>query len=304
MSTSQRSRALVAAAVVAMSVAGCSGSASNSGAASKAASRPAGGGAAQAAARPAGVPGGTAPAPLQSLGRPPTTDRDVVYTADLTVRTRDVADAADRAQSVATTAGGYVFSSATAVSASGEAATSATVVLKVPPASFGGVLRSLAALGTALGRNQQAEDVTDQVVDIRARVQAQQASVARVRTLLAQARTIGEVVSVESELTKREADLESLQGRQRALDDQVALSTITLHLVAPSVAAPVRSSGSRGFLAGLSAGWDAFVGALQAGLTVLGAVLPFAVGLGLVLLIGLPLRRLLLARRRAAGASS
>jgi hypothetical protein len=293
----QRGRMLMAATIIAAAVAGCSGSAgsnSTAGAAGNAKAAP--------AQAPAGAAAASAPRALPALGRPPAADRSVLYTAELTVRTRDVTDSADQAASIATGAGGYVFSSEVGGSPSGAAATSATVVVKVPPRSFAMVLRSLAGLGTPLGRNQHADDVTDQVVDVAARVRTQQASVARVRTLLAQARTVGEVVAVESELTKREADLESLQGRQRALDAQVALSTITLRLVSPVVAA-TRTSQARGFLAGLRSGWHAFVGALQASLTVLGALLPFAAVLALLVLVVLPLRRLVTARRRAAAVS-
>lgn len=293
------------AAVVAVTAlaAGCGGSnpesASTSAGNAKSASRAQGAGdSGSAAGRASAVPVG-GPRALPPLGRPPVADRSIVYTAAATVRARDVAAAAAQAQSIATGAGGYVLSSDTAVDPAGRATTSANVVLKVPPGSFSTVLRSLLRLGTSLGSNQHADDVTDEVVDVAARLQSQQASVARVRALLAQARTVGEVVAVESELTKREADLESLQGRQRALDAQVALSTITLRLVSPAAAAGAAGPGPKGFLAGLRAGRHAFVRALVAGLTVFGALLPFAVGLGLLLLVGVPLRRTLLARRRA-----
>lgn len=293
-------RTVAALAIVAASVAGCTGGTDRNSAGGSAGSRT--GDAGKAAGQPAGA-STTAARALPALGRPPVTDRSIIYTANLTVRTKDVATAAARAESIAAGAGGYVFSSDTAVGPAGGSATTATVVVKVPPGSFPAVLRSLAELGTLLGRNSRADDATDRVVDVAARVRSQQASVARVRTLLAQARTVGEVVAVESELTKREADFESLQGRQRALDAQVALSTVTLRLVTPAVASTTGPVESRGFLAGLRSGWHAFTGALVASLTVVGALLPFAVGLAIVLLLVVPLRRALLARRRAAAAS-
>lgn len=291
----QRGGTLLAATILALSVAGCSGSSgtANSGAGDSTT----GARRAPAAAGANAVPA-SAPRALPVLGRPPLADRSIVYTAELTVRATDVAAKADRAASIATGAGGYVFSADTGANVSDGAATSATVVVKVPPRSFAMVLRSLADLGTPLGRSQHADDVTDQVVDVAARVQTQQASVARVRTLLARARTVGEVVAVESELTTREADLESLQGRQRALDAQVALSTITLRLVSP--AATARAAEAGGFLAGLRAGWRAFVAALRAGLTALGALLPFAVVLAILVVTGVPARRAVVERRRAA----
>lgn len=236
-------------------------------------------------------------APLPSLGAPPSASRSIVYTAGLTVRTGDVGGAAARAGVVAAGGGGYVFSSDVSVDPSSAAATSATVVLKVPPSSFAAVLQALTGLGTSLGVNQHAEDVTDQVVDVAARLRAQQASVARVEALLGQAKTIGDVVAVESELTKREADLESLEGRQRVLSAQVAMCTITLQLVARPVLATA-VAGPGGFLAGLAGGWHALVRALVVGLTVVGALLPFAVALGVLVLAAVPLRRLLRTRRR------
>jgi hypothetical protein len=301
MGTLRAGRILAAVVTVAALVAGCGASSNRSAGSSvenaKSATRGQGGAASTSGRLSAGPAGG--PRALPPLGRPPVADRSIVYTAALTVRARNVAAAAAQAQSIATGAGGYVFSSGTVVDPAGGAATSADVVLKVPPGSFSTVLRSLLGLGTSLGSSQHVDDVTDQVVDVAARLQSQQASVARVRALLAQARTVGEVVAVESELTMREADLESLLGRQRALDAQVALSTITVRLVSPAAASVGPRSAPRGFLAGLRAGWHAFVRALVASLTVLGVLLPFIVTVGLLLLAGVPLRRLLLARRQA-----
>lgn len=301
MGTLRAGRILAAVVTVAALVAGCGASSNRSAGSSvenaKSAARGQGGAVSTSGRLSAGPAGG--PRALPPLGRPPVADRSIVYTAALTVRARNVAAAAAQAQSIATGAGGYVFSSGTVVDPAGGAATSADVVLKVPPGSFSTVLRSLLGLGTSLGSSQHVDDVTDQVVDVAARLQSQQASVARVRALLAQARTVGEVVAVESELTKREADLESLLGRQRALDAQVALSTITVRLVSPAAASVGPRSAPRGFLTGLREGWHAFVRALVASLTVLGVLLPFIVTVGLLLLAGVPLRRLLLARRQA-----
>ena len=75
--------------------------------------------------------------------------------------------------------------------------------------------------------------MTGQVVDVNSRVDSMTASVARVRALLAQATSIADVISIESELSVREANLESLQQQQAALGGQVALSTISLSITAP-----------------------------------------------------------------------
>ena len=126
-----------------------------------------------------------------------------------------------------------------------------------------------------ISRDQSAEDVTEQVVDLDSRIATQRTSVDRVRVLLARATTVDEIVRIEQEVTTREADLESLEQRRQALAGQVAMSTVTIR-VGKSDAVPAREQDeSGGFLAGLSDGWGAFLDAAAVTLRVIGAVLPF-----------------------------
>jgi len=111
------------------------------------------------------------------------------------------------------------------------------------------------------------------VVDTASRVRSQQRSVARVRALLDEADTVGQVVQVESELARREADLESLEAQLARLKDVTDLATIEVTLVGRDAAGT--GDDALGFIPGLRGGWDAFVEAVLVGLTVVGAVLPF-----------------------------
>jgi hypothetical protein len=140
--------------------------------------------------------------------------------------------------------------------------------------------------------------VTTELADVDSRVRTQERSVARVRTLLARADTIGEVVQIESELARREADLESLQAQLARLKDVTDLSTIEVLLVARDEArpAPVEDD-DLGFVAGLRGGWDAFGEIVLVVLTVLGALLPFLL---VAALVGLPTYALLRRNRRPA----
>ena len=111
------------------------------------------------------------------------------------------------------------------------------------------------------------------------------------RTLARPPVLITDVATVEAELSKREADLESMQAKQRSLADLTALSTITVNLLGRA-ATPIAPS-ARGFVGGLRGGWHAFVVTLDGLLVVFGAVLPFLV------VLGLPVILLLWWRRRA-----
>jgi hypothetical protein len=164
------------------------------------------------------------------------------------------------------------------------------------------VTDEIGRFGAVTDRSSTTEDATARVSDIDGRVAAQQASVTRVRILLDKARTVGEIVSIESELARREADLESLQRRQAALKDQTALSTVDVWL-RPSPVAGGNPTEPTGFLGGLAAGWS--------GLRTIGVVLAAAVGFVLPLtpvlavLVGLGfLGRRIVRNRRARAAAS
>jgi hypothetical protein len=203
----------------------------------------------------------------------PGVDRMLVRTATVELTATDVGDTVDRARDIAATEGGY---------AGGEEVRqdAATLTLRIPADRFDKALGELSGLGNVISRDQSAEDVTEQVVDLNSRITTQRASVDRVRALLARAATVEEIVRIEGELTSREADLESLEQRQQALSGQVAMSTVTIRVSrTDAVPAPPRAESS-GFLAGLSDGWGAFLDAGAGTLRVLGAMLPFLLALG------------------------
>jgi hypothetical protein len=144
-------------------------------------------------------------------------------------------------------------------------------------------------------------DATEEVVDLDARVASQTASVTRVRGLLAEARSIGDVVAVESELARREAELDSLTRRLAALREQVALSTLTVDLRTPGAVVP-QERPAPGFLDGLTAGWEGLRTIGSAAAAVVGFVLPFLPVLGVLGGIGWLARRVVRARRTPAAA--
>ncbi len=203
--------------------------------------------------------------------------RSVIYTGDITVRVSNVDDAAQRLATLADGVAGYVSADQRSIDSD---QSSAAVTLRIPADKFQDTLDAITKLGKEQGRQIKSEDVTAQVVDLDSRMKTQQASVDRVRALLAQATTIAEITSVEGELTRREADLESLKAQLAALKDQAALSTITVNLLGPAAKVTTPKKSHTGFLGGLEAGWHGFVFVLLVLVTVLGALLPFIIAIG------------------------
>lgn len=202
----------------------------------------------------------------------------IIRTATLTVRVKDVPQALDEARTTAENAGGYVGDETT--DRDGEGHERTRVVLRVPAAQYEDVLGTLQGAGKLLHRTSKAQDVTDQVVDVRSRIASQRASVARVRELMDKAVKLSDVVELEGELSTRQADLESLLARQASLKDRTSLATITLSLTETQTAAAAKDD-DPGFVDALAGGWHVFVTLLRWLLLALGAVLPF-VALGAI----------------------
>ena len=230
-----------------------------------------------------------------------TIERSIIYTGSITLRVTDVNDAASKATMIAAGAAGTVSGDQRSIDAG---RSQATLILRIPSQRFSGVLDDLhKTLGKEESRSVQSQDVTEQVVDLDARIATARASVDRVRALMAKAQTLSDIVSLESELSRRESDLNSLLTRQNKLADLTALSTITVVLLGPEakVTKP-RPKNDTGFLAGLRNGWDAFVASLVVVLTIIGALLPWLIALGVpALLVIMALRRAARRKPQPAG---
>jgi len=229
----------------------------------------------EAAAGAVRAPDAPAQAPDLSVDQ-----RSIIYRGSLSVRVKDVTAAASEATGIATTAGGFI---GTDNRTSGSGDDVATMELRVPAARFATVVDQLSKLGAEDSRQISTEDVTEQSIDLDARITVQQARVDSGRRLLAQAKSLSDLVMLEREVATRESDLASLQAKKRNIGDLVTLSTITVTLLSPQAAAPKPAKSTPGFVAGLSAGWHALLVSLAVLLTVLGALLPWLIGFGLPL---------------------
>jgi Domain of unknown function (DUF4349) len=204
---------------------------------------------------------------------------DIIYTASLTVRARDVSQEETRAQEIVNATGGYVSSESSSIDPAHPARSTASLVLKIPVDAYPATLNKLAsALGTQVSLEQQAQDVTETVADVSSRVGSAQAAIAQLRTLLGRATSVGDLLNIQGQISQQESALESLQAQQRALNHETAYATVSLQLTGMQV--PVKRKPhhhSSGFVRGLSAGWRALRSFGTGLLAVVGALIPFAV---------------------------
>ena len=227
----------------------------------------------------------------------PQVQRAVISSGTVSMSSKDVARTRQAVQRIVDAQGGDVTEESTETDEDGEASYSRFVV-RVPSSRFSAAMSALEEVDGVVASNRGSEDVTTQVIDNDVRVRAQEASLKRVELLLADATSLKNLIWIESQLTTRQAELDSLKSQQSWLSDQTSLSTITVDISQKpvEVVEKKKDDSPAGFLAGLRGGMSALGGTLAAVALVVGALLPFAV---VALVVGVP-AWLVVRRRRAS----
>jgi chromosome segregation ATPase len=115
----------------------------------------------------------------------------------------------------------------------------AEYVIRVTPERLDALMDSIGTLGHVESRSVGAEEVTEQVIDVEARLGALRASRDRLRQLFERANTTQDVIAVERELARVQAEIESLEARLATLRGQVALSELSVALRERPVLGPL-----------------------------------------------------------------
>lgn len=223
-----------------------------------------------------------------------TVGRDVIIEMRVTMRSDDLRAAVEGISRAASTSGGGIAASDIDFGTD-ERLGRATLVVKIPPRAIDNLLTRLDQLGEVVAVGQDALDVTDQLVDLDVRIRNATQSVDRVRALLADASDLREIIDLESELTRRQTDLERLLASQRNLQERVALATVTIDVLPVDTPIEPIEPSDPGILDGLRTGWDGFVAVLF-GLAYGAAVLAPVLVLGIIALL---VTWLLVRRRRS-----
>jgi hypothetical protein len=106
-----------------------------------------------------------------------------------------------------------------------------SVVFRVPAATFDSTLQALRALAKRVGNETTTgQDVTEEYVDLGARLRAERAIEQQFLTILKDAKSIHDILEVQEKLGEIRVEIDRAEGRLRYLDNQASLSTFTIHL--------------------------------------------------------------------------
>jgi len=214
-------------------------------------------------------------------------DAQVVTTGWVSLSVDDPSAASASAVAVVEKHGGHVDNRSERAGTDSESA-SAELTIRVPEDKITAALDDLKKLGTVDSASISSTDVTAQTTDLDARITAMQGSVDRLLDLMAAATDIDDLITLESAISTRQADLDSLKSQRDLLGDQVAYSTIDLQL---HTAGSIRPGAPKDFWGGLVVGWNSLVAALNGSLVALGVALPWLLVLAVLAVITLVIVR-------------
>jgi len=169
----------------------------------------------------------------------------VIQTASLSlsVPRNEFDKVVDQARLLATSSGGFVVESSASQSGDERRLVTGSLVIRVPEQSYARVMERLSGLGRVEGREEAGQDVSQEFVDLEARVRHLEAVEAQLLGLLDDTNTVSEALTVQSQLNQVQLDLEQARGRLQYLDDQVAFATISLDVRERQVLAAAADGG-------------------------------------------------------------
>ncbi len=216
---------------------------------------------------------------LSNQPQPAVTERKIIRNADLSLETASPEEAQQQITTIAESKGGFVVDS-TQSSSNVKATTRDTVAMtvRVPAEKFNESLDEIRRTASrVIVETVKGEDVTEEFIDIEARLKAKKSLEAQFIEIMKRANSVEDALKVQTELAEVRGEIEKIEGRKRFLENQASLSTVKIRLQTPMAF----SANSDGFFYRLKEsvgnGFDAAMNFVLGFVAVLIAILPFLI---------------------------
>ncbi len=232
-----------------------------------------------------------APAPGEPVSLPTPEGRKVIHRAAITIEATDTRSVFDRVQRLVADSGGFLESATVADPVTGEDQPRIELVVRIPSSDLAGTLEAIGEMGTrVVSQSQRGQDVTEEYVDVEARITNLALLETELRALLEEVRSQpgadpDKLLRVFNEISSVRGQIEQLEGRRHVLDDLTSLATVEVTVNPTPLVGPVIEEG----WAPLAVARDALrslVGTLQSLAEV--GIRAVLYGLPLLLLLALP----------------
>jgi hypothetical protein len=211
-----------------------------------ASSAPQAGAAASDAKQPSSVPALKTVSEADSSSPPVEVNRKIIRNAEVTVETDTPEDGLRRIAAIAESKGGFIVTTEVRQQGAGASNNSkiVTVVARIPAAQFETTVEEIRKIGSrVLQEKQTGQDVTEEFIDLEARIRTKKALETQFLEIMKQARTVSDALEVQRQIAAVRTEIEQLEGRRRFLENQSSLSTITVTLQQPVSMVPTSPGG-------------------------------------------------------------
>ena len=176
-------------------------------------------------------------------------DRKIIRNADLTMEVASTTDTQQKITSIAETHGGFVVASE-AKQRDGQEPAQRTLdiklVVRIPEAQFGAAYNLIRGLAKNVTEDKiTGQDVTEEFIDLEARIKTQKALELQFLEIMKQARKVEDAMEVQRQIAEVRTEIEKLEGRRRFLENRSSLSTITVNITTPKPMVVVPTTGFR-----------------------------------------------------------
>ena len=185
----------------------------------------------------------------------------IIYTANLSLESKDYDTARTALDAALAEAGGYLESSSEYSDT--DSSRSVSLTFRVPQENYESFLAAVAEAGNVTYKNQQAEDVTAQYMDVETRLENLKAQRTRLQQLQQQAENLSDLLEIESSLTDVQSQIESWQSQMDWYRDQVEECTVYVSLSEVSTYSPPSEGFGSRIVSAFSDGWQNFVNGVQ-----------------------------------------
>ena len=166
-----------------------------------------------------------------------TIDRKIIRNADLALEVSSTVEAQQKVTAIAESAGGFVVTSEAKQrenSDPSQRVVDIKLVVRIPSNQFNSALAQIEKLASNLTqRNITGQDVTEEFIDLEARIRTQKALELQFLEIMKQANKVADALEVHRQVAEVRTEIEKLEGRKRFLENQSSLSTITVNMSTP-----------------------------------------------------------------------
>ena len=189
-------------------------------------------------------------------------ERQIIKRASMDVETRDFDEAVKKVKEEVEKNGGYISGSTTGGSKT-EGTRYANFTCRIPSESYENFISGSGNFGNVTYLNESEEDVTEEYIDLDARINNLEAQLEKLNELLDKAESLEDMLTIQGYITDTQYELDSYTGRMKALSRQVSFSTVNVSVDEVAVYSANKDSFASRIGNAFFGMWESFVNFLQ-----------------------------------------